>query len=102
LITPAQLREALSLAQRTNRKLGEVLVDEGFVEQEQLTRALAMPGGDVCGIAGRDARRSVEEAWRIRVSPDVDFACGFGIGGTRRIDFAGRIPDGAGTGAQAV
>jgi Mrp family chromosome partitioning ATPase/uncharacterized protein involved in exopolysaccharide biosynthesis len=50
LITPAQLREALSKAQRTGRKLGEVLVDEGFVEQEQLTAALAMQAETSVGL----------------------------------------------------
>ncbi len=50
LITPAQLREALNLAQRSGRKLGEVLVDEGYVEQAQVTHALAMQAETSVGL----------------------------------------------------
>jgi Mrp family chromosome partitioning ATPase/uncharacterized protein involved in exopolysaccharide biosynthesis len=50
LLTAAELREALSAAQRTNRKLGEVLVDEGFVDAEQLAKALKTQGETSVGL----------------------------------------------------
>jgi Mrp family chromosome partitioning ATPase len=50
LLTAAELREALSAAQRTGRKLGEVLVDEGFVDGEQLEKALKTQGETSVGL----------------------------------------------------
>jgi len=50
LITPAELREALSAAQRSSRKLGEVLVEEGYVDADQLARALKLQGETSVGL----------------------------------------------------
>jgi Mrp family chromosome partitioning ATPase/uncharacterized protein involved in exopolysaccharide biosynthesis len=50
LITPAELREALSAAQRSGRRLGEVLVDEGYVDAEQLAKALKVQGESPVGL----------------------------------------------------
>lgn len=50
LITPVELREALTAAQRSGRKLGEVLVDEGYVDADQLAKALKLQGETSVGL----------------------------------------------------
>lgn len=41
IITEAQLKEALKEAERTNRKIGEILVRRGFAKEEDIARALS-------------------------------------------------------------
>jgi len=41
IITEAQLKEALKEVERTNRKIGEILVRRGFAKEEDIARALS-------------------------------------------------------------
>lgn len=45
IITSEQLNEALVLQQQTNKKLGRILVDEGFAEENQIVRILELQLG---------------------------------------------------------
>jgi adenylate cyclase len=76
-ITPAQLDEALALQRGSSRKVGEILVEQGFCSYKQLYEGLSLQGR----IAGRQEPRlsstPVEGRHRVMVVDDSPLAIAF-------------------------
>jgi len=70
LITANQLEEAVRIQQKTGKKVGEILVEKGYVTQAELEEALAY-GREMAAAKGRGAgemeeRREAEGGWELR------------------------------------
>lgn len=60
VLTEEELQRALGLQRGSGRKIGEVLVDEGFISEEMIVRALQMQLGlKVVQLAGMDIPKEV-------------------------------------------
>jgi len=95
LITPAQLREALTAQLTTDRKLGRTLIDKGWVNEEQIAKALARQlGAPFIDLSKRSVRPEVAallpetQARRLRAMPIEETPGGLRVGMADPTDLA--------------